>query len=522
MDRLLNLPSLRRATGRSLAPLGFGAVLVLAACAQESAETLQTALDAPAAGLGYVAESEGTCVSNAVVTTIGFEELVEGGFTSETIGQNPTDSMTQILEMESGSDVRDAVLACVDTNRVARAQVAEFVGEDLDCETDFAGSALGELAIQTAFDGETLDEIADITQNRNFLRPCFSEAVFAETFGLDTRDELEVAIEATFGEQLRTDGELCAAPLLIDHFGSAEEANDAGVTVESPAVELHELDLEPAERSNLLSAILSCSSVPEIFEAQARMSEPSYADCIVERFNEEFNFTWRKFAVEEAFGVTFASDAADRQWNSARSACVLERINDVYGSIESGTRTHAQLLADDAYRFFIETDPQVATYGFTEIDLQCAAVEVVNEVDLFRLNELIVEESTGNPSAEVFDLSRQYVRALQSGYSKCAFDPLYALAPALHRNFSPETIACSDREVGDAAALIDSFSALDLDATLTEAEYFLELAALRQQFLRPIEDCLGSDEVAMFDAWMAWFFADQTPLELGEPESLST
>ena len=509
-----------------VAALSCGAALILSACAGDSPESVEAALGDTAPNLAFVDDSEGTCVGEAIMRAVGFEQLAADGHTSETIRTTSPEAISAIVD-GAGDDVRDGIIECLDVNGLVRTEVTALNGNDeLACaETDFSvDTPFVDQYIQARFDDSNAElDIDDTDENRDLLRPCLSEASFAETFGLDTRDALEAAIEDALPTTVQSADGPCIGSLVVDHFGSAEATNAAGISVESPQISLDELDLEQAALSGFTRSAIECSNVRLTIFEEERSAEPSYHECLIDLLDNEFSF-WMVQRVQDELGSDRASTDVQRQRESALGRCVQDRVLDAYGTTSVDDVVHARLVAEEARELLSMWVPQIDRFGFTEADMVCAAVNVVETVDLGRLLDLSLSSDPANPSDELIVLSSQYWWAFDEGYTKCSANALYDLSPAILRNFSAETIDCTVAELGSAEELAAQYEALAVDETIALADFIIEVEILERRLTDAVKGCHSAEETDLFEDWTAWLqdLSEQQNLNVGEPDSVST
>lgn len=510
-----------------IAALASAGMVLLGACAGDSPESVQGALEVPVSALAYVDDQESACVSAAVVSTVGFEQLVRDGFTTDAIALDPDDSLSKILDVGDGPELRAAMTECLDVDGVARSALSELNGGALACETDFAESEISDDLLDAHFDRAGFDafEIVDTDSNRDLLRPCLNEVAFAEAFGIDPRDELEEAIEQGLRDALGTnDDERCAAPLIIDHFGSAEATNEAGITVATPHIVLDEVIGDRSDRADIVNGVIGCQAISTLIAEEERLLEPNYFACLAEQFDGESSSIWQHRRIEAALGIDASTSGAAWERNSALDRCVGERVYEVFDYANEDLRFAARFLAEDILvaQTAGSADADVLMFGHTPADVECAAVEVVESVDLNRMYELTAAGGLDNPTVELINLYEEYSLAFGRGHELCSHDLLYVLVPGFLRNFSVDTVECARDAIGDVEALLRRFSELGADLSLNYEQYVLELDLLGRRLLAMVEGCISSDEQALFERWSSWVLGLEFGSEGAEPESLST
>ena len=199
-------------------------------------------------------------------------------------------------------------------------------GSDLNCVDTFeTGTGLVDDYIDQRFDGRHGElDIADTNEHRDLLRPCLSEEAFAESFGVDLRADLEHAIEASLEGAIRDDEELCVAPLVLDHYGSAEATNDAGIRVEDIDFDIDSLELDDSTESDFLDRVAACSSFDQRVAEYERIAEPTYQACLIESY--EGDAVWQRKIVESTFGRRAAERTVERRRGAALSDLSLIHI----------------------------------------------------------------------------------------------------------------------------------------------------------------------------------------------------
>lgn len=504
--------------------LGIGALI--SACGGDSPEAVEGALEEALPTLAFVDETESPCAATAILQTVGFEQLALAGHTSQTITASPTEAIADIIDSQDSPALREGVTDCLDVNSMVRSElVAINDGSDLACDSQFAvGTPIVDDYLESYFDGTPVQlNIADTDENRDLLRACVTNDVFAETFGIDTHDALVLAVEATLDNTIRDDDQPCVAPLLIDHFGSAEATNEAGISTESPTFDIDELDFDSGDEDAFLSAVATCSSLGERQVEIERIAEPSFVDCLASSF--ETNDLWQRSAVEVALGDSAASRTVDRQRNGALSDCANAHMAAVHGVLSARDQQAAIDAAEIMHAEAVHYDPGLEQYGRTEAELRCSAVTVVRDVDIERLGQLSLSEDPERPSQESLDLRFALFEAVAAGNRMCSVDDLHYLAPDIVRaGFASETLACIREDVGDMTAFVEATDRLTLSRSIEEHyEALDEVTAHYSRLQESVEVCISEDEEDAFDDWLDWLNADSFDgVVSGEPSSVST
>jgi len=399
--------------------------VVLAACGGDSPDAVEGALGEAAPTLAYVEPSEGSCVAGVLINTVGFDQLATEGHTSESITLSPDESIDTILESHDSDELRGDLAGCLEVSAMIRAELVATNGDaDLACNTEFdTGTNFVDEYIDGQFDGDAVIDIDDTSENRDLLRSCLDEASFAETFDIDTRAELQSAIEDNLGRALRDDSEPCLAPLVIDHFGSAEATNEAGITVESPDFELADLNDIGAE-NDFLDAVYACSLLAEREAESNRTAEPVFVQCLANGLAE--TPTWQRMLTSTALGTL-----EEAKWvrRAHLDTCVRDRVDEVFGSTSTKERRAGAEIGIDYYWEFGGPDSEYhVRFGETEALLECAGVAVALGTDLDRLDELEELARNGNRTPELLQTWDDMLGLLGDGIALCAQDDFLFIA----------------------------------------------------------------------------------------------
>lgn len=504
----------------------------LSACGGETPESLQLAVAEPLSRVESIDESERGCVAESVVSTVGFDELVASGFTSESIVETPEDSLQQILAAGDRERLLDRAEPCVDINRVAGQQLMGGEGGELLCDASFQDTALGRTILENELFGfeDGVAPIVDSQENRDLLRACVDEEVFADLFDVDLRTDLERAIDAQFVGTLLVVERPCVGPLVVAHYGSAEATNEAGISQKQPAIDLDALGFEENSRKvSFIDAVIDCGQLADIIEQEARSQEPAFADCIIEHatssssdfyLQERNHFNLRQ-RVQAEFGVESAMVNVQRSRETTADYCLNDRVQQEFGT--TFPLSEASFLGSELFQGAVEFDPAAAQFGYTENDFRCAAVEVVQTIDLDRYLQLANAEDPNNPSAEFSNLQEQFHGAVVAGLDRCAHDALYLLIPAVERNFDSDTVRCVREAMGSTTEeLLASFRQLNNDFTIRFDEFERRRAELQREIIIPVEQCHAPYEAEAYEEWFSWFTTFAPSGDLGEPDSLSS
>ena len=158
----------------------------------------------------------------------------------------------------------------------------------------------------------------------------------------------------------------------------------------------------------------------------------------------------------------------------------------------------------------------------TEAEFRCAAVVVVQRVDLARLAAFATEEfDPWNPPAELYELWIEWDFAMEEGFQRCVDDTAYLAAPYVFRSaFSEETIECVRNEVGDPPPLFDLSSG---SGTLSDLEsYYVDIDLLTLIVDEALETCYLPSEQELFDDVYQRLDEIYSDSFEGEPDSLAT
>ena len=509
-----------------MAICGVGFALALAACSGDSPESVEFALSEAAPTLAFVDESEGACVAQAMVGEVGFEGIMALGYSTSAIEESPAMAVSDLLDTHDSPELRQEFASCIDVDGLVRAQLVSMNNDsELACDTAFeSGTDFVDDFIDDGFGGESGElSITDTEENRDALRSCLDEDAFADTFDIDRRTDLERAIEDEYDGVIRSNGEPCVGATAIDHFGSPEALNIMGVTVDSPSLSRENLGLDRNDQihQGLLDAVLKCSSLAEDLAEFERSAEPNYHECLAARFDE--NTTWSRRVVDDALGSSIG-EAIEQSRSNALRVCVQERVEEVFVGVGAPDRLWGANLGRYTYDQFLSYTPMSAAFGRTEADMQCAAVAVVEQVDLDRMTHLQETTDPDNPPEELVDLWIQWNVAFEDGMIRCTRDDLYWAMPGLYRGgFSDETIDCVSNAVGDTTELrfgIGVTSQAEFDAAVEALQDFLLVS------LDAMATCHSYDEADLYEDWLAWVDADfqdgETGTQGGEPDSVTT
>ena len=490
-----------------------GLAVALAACAGESAESVEAAIAEAAPTLAYVEASEAPCVASSVIRTVGYDELLADGYTSDSIRSAPADSIAEILRGNASADLRDEVALCLDLDALISAElVVLHGGAALTCEASFAP---GDELVDAFVDARLADESAefsveDSTGNRDALRPCLDEATFGTVFGLDARADLEIAIDEALEGELRSDDEPCAGPALIEHLGSVEVANSAGIRVEAAQLVLDDLELDRVDRQDLLTSIFDCSELGQRLADELRVEQPVFSGCVIESL--EMSEVLRIAIVEAALDKS-ASNSTNRFQDEVLNRCLSTRIATLFDPPSASTiqfegpgahgQDKARYEGSGAYLADLEIrPPESEKYGWTEVEYQCAAGAVVERVDLGRLYMLQNSDDPDTPSPEQLELWGQRSLAYFYGFEQCIADDLYRFTPYIDRaGFSIATTDCVRASVGD---LSNSRFAAEFPTSEDLLETFQEGDRIRLVVNEALASCYSFEEQQLFDDVSAW------------------
>lgn len=517
------MASIEKFSNWRIGALLVGGAIGLVACGGESPEAVQDALAQGVPLLAYVEESEGECVANAMTSEVGFEQLNSEGHTSQSIALAPSESIATILASHDGPSLRASVANCLDVDSMIRPQLIAANGNTaLTCDVEFVlGNTIVDDFLSQRFDGEDATiHIDDTTENRDLLRPCFEETSFAETFGIDTRADLETAIEMRLDEAVANVDEPCVAFAIVEHFGSAEATNQAGITVRSPAVDFEGLGLTGSELVTFLRGVSDCVDFATVVADQERMREPTFAPCLIEEFHESDD--WQIAAAQGALDPSWNERGLERHRNTALDSCLLERIAEVYeGSASPGHIQQANRHADQTHELAVAQDAGLADYGHSEAHLHCAFIEVVQTVDLLQMVSLAKVENPNEPSAELQELWKNYTVALNAGSRKCATsDFSFAWIDIVRAGFGTATLDCVRAQI-DESLVADQVMTLNADIFGEDFGVAAELATTVTRVHSAVESCYEDDEEAVYEDWLA-YVTNLSDFNSGEPDSSFT
>lgn len=494
------------------------AVVALGACGGDTPEDLQASFAEAAPTLAFVDESEASCVSEAVLTNVGFEQLSAAGYTSERILLDPSLAQT-IFDDNDSPELREAITECLDPDSVFRERLAERNGgQKITCTEEFAaGDPLVDEVITQRIDNAPSElTIEDTTEHRDLFRPCLTEVAFAEMFDIDLAEDLAVAIDAKLGDLVRDDDKPCVGPLVLDALGSAEAANDAGISVANPSFTMTSIGLTGDDVDAFALDVFSCSSFTERETHKQRLAEPEFGPCVLDDLDS--TDSWKIAKAQAALGSTSASRTVSNRERRALDDCLQAKIVLLFGEPSTTDMVTAKSFGEGYFESMIEDDPGLATYGNTLAEVQCGSYGGLIDIDVDQWFEWAWQMDQGlDVPAEFFRIADQIVVNINRSLRACTNDFDFMVGALQRGNFGDSTIDCVRGKV-DATELADIYdkSLVDYESvTVTETD------ALWYSVYNALELCYEADEQKQYDDWVTWF---ETPLggELGEPDSLST
>lgn len=475
----------------------FGAILVasiaLGACGGDSPAAMEQQLSSAAPTLAFVDDDQAPCAGQAILTTVGYEQLAADGHTSELLAEDPA-LVESIFADHDSADLREALNNCVDTSSLFQNQLVMQTGGDaLVCDTTFSADdpVVDEYLDDRFTDNEASINIDDTAETRNLLRPCLTEESFAKQFGVDLAVDLGPAITQALPTAVHA--EECAGSEIVDTFG-AERLNELGLTVQSPKFTLDELDLETKDQNAILEAVTACSGIDDARRAELRSEEPSLGDCAVDAAGEK----WKRVAVAAELGEGRQS-APEWLLDDAVADCAIETAEEIVGrSITSSERAAARNRATILAVPYDEFDE----YSATRSMLECAMFVAAAELGVDEFSNTFDSLWFAETDDAAYDAMKAFGDMLLPARRTCEGDSIFALVEFHRAGFSEETIDCVARDVGGVEHLADLYETVSLNPDATEAEdnafYFAATAPYEA-----IADCYSSDEAAEYRAFQS-------------------
>lgn len=489
-------------TTQTLAGL-FALGAVLSACAGDSPEAMQQELSNAAPVLAYFDEEHAPCAAEAILTNVGFEQLAENGFTSDGLAVEPTVIET-IVDAHNSDDLRSGFIDCLDVDAAFRTHLAEQLDIDLiECDAAFApGNALVDAYLTQRFDGIDRDlVIADTEDNRDMLRPCVPEAAFGSTFGIDLADDLIVAIDAELDDTLSSsDGDPCVGSALLDELGSAEAANELGITVDDPSFTLTSIGLSGEELDDFMLDLFNCGSFDDLKVAELRLTEPTFGPCVIDELRAEQE--WKLASVRGAFGVDNAIKNVESRESNALDDCLLMKVTELYGEPERGEFGWSKDFAEGLYGSIVALDPGIERFGATLSETSCASFGALQgeDIDEWAGHILRFEVDGIDPPAWVIEQAEAIVSKMALELRTCSGDFVYGMGDLQRAGFSDETLEC----VLAKSPAEDAADALDWFVTFDDSMSYVEADGIISSLFDAVDRCYSPDEAEMYDDWIAW------------------
>ena len=485
---------------------GTGAVivaaLILSACGGDTPEAMQQVLVEAAPALAYTDDEHATCAGEAILTHVGFDQLAADGHTSDTVAAEPS-TIVAIVEKYESDELQSALTECLDVDTLFRGHVANQLGvANLNCDATFrAGDPLVDQYLDDRFAGEDQPiEIADTAANRDVFRPCLTETAFSKAFDVDLASDLGPAITAALPKQVSA--RPCAGERIVENFG-AEELNALGISVDSAAIDLEELDLGEDDNALIVAAVTECSDLESEQRVELLQEQPSHGECALNAIVDE----WTAETVKLELGVGKRL-AAHWLLEDALADCWIERAESIVGrSMTEAERSSAQQHSRLIVRW-TEDDPFVATPEM----LNCAVLVAIGDVGIAGVDSTFDQLLAANTDDEVYTAIDEFGALMAPARRACDGDSVYSLLEYYRVGFSAETIDCVARELGGADELAgllvrgfteDELSRADLDVWATITNDSLDAA----------ETCRSGDEIGLVQELEDYYFGS-----LGESE----
>lgn len=475
----------RMETPKTRLALGLLLALGLSACGGDTPEAMQESLGVAAPTLAFVDEEHSACAGEAILANVGFEKLAADGYSSEVILADPA-TVEAIVSDNDSEELRADLTECFDVNGLFRDELTKSnSAEPLACDTTFtADSALVGQFLDQRFEGKKITlTIDDTPEQRDELRPCFSEAAFAKTFGVDLASDLGPAITDALPNGVSALP--CAGDEVVAHFG-AERLNELGVSVETAELDLGELDLEDADQKAIIEAISNCSDLVAEKTQDLRTSQPGHGACALDAVEAE----WLSTTVSGELGEGRPS-AAKWLLEDAVADCVVERAESVVGRTLSGSeRSTARKLSSLIDR--VIEDEYAATREMMDCAFYVAAARF-GEDEVERMMENLFTAENEEQAWAALD---EYLAMFIPSRHACEGDTLLTFVDLYRIGFSDDTIECVARAHGGA----ESTAALMVRVHSQQEPSFADLEAyyaLGDITLDSIDECASNDEASL-------------------------
>ncbi len=477
---------IRLATGLLLA-------LGLSACGGDTPEAMQESLGVAAPTLAFVDDEHSACAGEAILANVGFEKLAADGYSSEVISADPA-TVEAIVSDNDSPELRADLTECLDLDGLFRDELTKSNNDEpLACDTTFtADSPLVGQFLDQRFDGKKIKlSIEDTTEQRDELRPCFSEAAFATTFDVDLASDLGPAITKALPNGLAALP--CAGDKIVAHFG-AEQLNDLGVSVEEAELDLDALDLEDDDQNAIVEAISNCTDLVADKTQDLRIAQPGHGACALSAVEAE----WVSLTVTSELGEGRPS-AAKWLLDDAVADCVIERAESVVErELTANERATGRRLSGLIYR--VSEDEYAATREM----MDCAFFVATARFGEDHVEQIMETLFTAETEDQAWAAVDEFLEMLIPSRHACEGDSLLTFVDLYRIGFSDDTIECVARAHGGA----EEVAALMVRVLTEEEPSFADLDeyyALIDTTLDSIDECASGDETSLVQTLKTYY-----------------
>lgn len=422
----------------------FSAALLLSGCG-DSPEAMQEQLGSAAPALAFVEADQGPCAGTALMDNIGYDELTAAGYTSGDFVSNPA-TIEELVTSYDSPELREALSDCIDIDQAFRSELVEQAGGDeaaVDCDHTFSlDEPLVAEYLEVLFDDDLPLEITDSPENRDLLRPCLSEAFFAEQFQIDTAESLAAAIQEALPAEVHALP--CAGEAAVEALG-AETLNELGVTVETPEISFRQIGISVTERQQFLAAVAPCSEIDVVQREQLRSDEPLFGDCALDRNLDD----WKAVALGHELGAPAPSN--DLELYYELSNCARDSAEQIIGRELTSSEHNA---ARGWARSLIPQDEGLASISSTRSMLECSLAVMIGEIGLDEFTDSANAWGYAESEQDFWTAYDSFLRDFYPGRLQCEGAQLFGSLELYRLDFSQQTIDCVHRHVGDVEAMV--------------------------------------------------------------------